>query len=233
MNLKLVAIGLGVLAAVSFAVVLVATLPATLVARSLKLDPSVPISGTVWSGRAVLPGGDRVEWRGDALASILSLGMKASVSVTGELTDLNARLSTSGSAVTLSNMTGVAGWSLVHSLWPGMGLDCDVGIRFNDVTIVAQERATYVSGHASGSAGTCTGAGAQKSFEIAATEAIASTTNGTSQIRIALASDAAALLADLALGAAGDIKVTAQPLALKLVPGANASGPLVYEMRAR
>ena len=229
---KPIAIGLALLGVATFVIAMIATLPATLIARSFKLEPAAAVNGTVWSGDANLVGGDRVSWTADALGSLSSLSVQADLSVTGELTQLNARMSMRGDAIVVSNLSGVAGWSLVTTVAPATGLDCDIGIRFADAVVSVKNSVVSLSGRASSSDGTCLSTTDGKTFPAPAAAAVATARGGASQIRITLASDPSALLANIETGASGEIKATVQPRALKLIPGAIASGSIVYEMRS-
>ena len=186
----------------------------------------------MWAGDAALPNGDRLNWRADPLGSVLSLSLQSELHVTGELTDLNARMSTAAGPLTISKVSGVASWSLVPAAFPGIDLACDVGVRFDDATFLIGGNVVKLAGRASSSAGRCTTAGVATPFDVPATEITATTKGDTSLVRIILPSDPPALLAEIVTGAKGEFKATVQPLALKLAPGANASGPVVYEMRA-
>ena len=228
-----VAIGLVVLGVATCVIALVATLPASLVVQLLKIAPGAPATGTVWSGETNLENGDRISWRSDPLGSLLSFNLQSTVSVTGELTQLDGRLSAGGGGVTISGIKGVADWSLVRTALPDLALDCDIGIRFQDTTVVIDSGALAISGNATSSAGTCRAGNSDQSFEAPAAQMVATTTNGASRIGVALASDPSASLFDISIGAEGQLRATVEPLALNLVPGANASGPIVYEMRAR
>lgn len=225
-------IGLGLLGAAAFAITLLATLPASLVASSIK-PGTVSVSGTAWSGEALLRDGDLVTWQIDPVGSILSLSAKADVAVTGETTDLTAKLTTGPGGTTLSNIAGVAGWSMVRTAWPEIGLACDIAIRFDDATATFGGAAPSFWGRATGSEGTCIDGGSGKPFNAPATQAEAVARDGGSDIKIALAVELSELLADIAITASGDIKATVLPRALALIPGTNASGPVVYEVQAR
>ena len=224
-------IGLGLFGAAAFVIAMIATLPASLFAGSLKLGVA-SVAGTAWSGEALLRGGDLVTWRLDPVGSILSFGASAEIAVTGGNTNLTGTLLARPGAATLSNINGVAGWTLVKTAWPELDLSCDIAIRVKNATATLGDRAPVLSGEAAGSEGTCID-GSGKQFAAPATQARAETRDGLSEIRIALADDPSGLLADMSIASSGDIRATLLPRALALIPGANASGPVTYEMQTR
>lgn len=214
-----------------FVATLAATLPATLVSGSLG-GANLRATGTAWSGEATLASGDRLSWRTDVLASILSLSAQADISVSGPRTGLTARLSAGSDVQTFSNITGIAGTKLLRFFAPDIRLECDVGVRFAGMTVMVRNSTPFVSGRASAPAGNCTDIPSQKAFVVPATEAVATSRDGRSRIHVFLAGNPAGQLANVEIGAAGGMKAVLQPAALELVPGAVVSGPVEYEIRA-
>jgi hypothetical protein len=216
----------------AFLIALAATIPATLITGETDFSGSVAVSGTVWSGTADLKNGDRVTWRTVPLASLLSLNLQSEFDVSGDLTQLKGRLSASPGKLVLSDISGVADWSLVRAAIPNAALECDLGVRVQEGGITFAGRHTTVSGEATTSGGTCRNRDGSNSFEAPPTSTKATASDDASLVRVVLASDPTTLFAEIVLDAAGGVKATVQPAALKLVPGANASGPVEYELRA-
>ncbi len=175
--------------------------------------------------------GDRVSWNTNPLTSALSFSLQSDLHISGDLTRLKGRVSATAGKIAISDLSGVAAWSLLRTAIPDLRMDCDLGVRLQAASITLANDRAAVSGNASTSAGTCRIDDTAKAFEAPATTATATTVAKGSRVSVALASDPAALLAEVMLDAAGDVKATVQPLALKLIPGANASGPVEYEMR--
>lgn len=210
---------------------MVATVPAGFAVRLLGVKPPGPVAGTIWSGTAALPNGDRLAWRADPLASSMAMSLVADIAIDGPQAALTGRLSLQAARARLSLTEGRAGWSLLQTALPDLMLDCDIGFRLEPVEIRVVGRAVAIAGSATTDAGACRNPDALKAFSVPATRVAAEVRDGATFASVTLASDPTVTLVQAATTRVGDISITLLPAALDLAEGPPATGPVVYEVR--
>lgn len=107
----------------SFAVAIVATLPASLIAGNS--DWRSGVGGTVWNGEVGIAGGSRVEWHFAPLRSLTSLGFAVDWTATGADTDLGGQALVRPGGIRLDRVSGSADASLLAALQPNLPFACD------------------------------------------------------------------------------------------------------------
>ena len=111
----------------SFAVAIVATLPASLIVRNA--DWRSGVGGTVWNGEVGVAGGSRIEWRFAPLRSLTSLGFAVDWTATGPDTDLGGQAILSPGGVRIDRASGSADTSLLEAVQPGLPFTCDAAVQ--------------------------------------------------------------------------------------------------------
>lgn len=107
----------------SFAVAIVLTLPASLIAGNA--DWRSGVGGTIWNGEVGIAGGSRLEWHFAPLRSITSLGFAVDWTATGPDTDLGGQALIRPGGVRLDRVAGSADASLLAALQPNLPFACD------------------------------------------------------------------------------------------------------------
>lgn len=107
----------------SFAVAIVATLPASLIAGNT--DWRSGVGGTVWNGEVGIAGGSRLEWHFAPLRSLTSLGFAVDWTATGADTDLGGQALVRSGGIRLDRVSGSADASLLAALQPNLPFSCD------------------------------------------------------------------------------------------------------------
>ena len=138
--------GLGI---ASFAVAMVATLPASAVMTDRPWRSGV--AGTIWNGEVGVAGGSKVEWQWAPLRSLTSLGFAVDWRATGPDTDLGGQaLFRLGGTVRLDRVSGSADASLLQAVAPNLPFTCDMAMQVELPRLVAggsdqQAQATILS----------------------------------------------------------------------------------------
>ncbi|WP_230635936.1 type II secretion system protein N [Sphingomonas sp. Leaf4] len=122
-------IAFATLGIVSFAIAMVATLPASLIVRNVAWRSGV--GGTIWHGEVGVAGGSRLEWRFAPLRSLTSLGFAVDWTATGPDTDLGGQAIAWGSGVQLDKVAGSADASLLQALQPDLPFTCDATMQID------------------------------------------------------------------------------------------------------
>lgn len=146
---------LAILAAASFVVALIATLPARLVLpRSATAGPIAV--GTVWNGEIAVGDQTAVSWRFSPWRSLLRLGVAADVVVRGGVSDMKAQAVWRPGRLELTGVSGIAGPGLVNTLIAELPIQCDLSFAVDlDRVVIAGPRSNLAGAVHSGP-GTCT-----------------------------------------------------------------------------
>jgi hypothetical protein len=124
----------------SFAIALVATLPAGLVVGDG--DWRTGVGGTIWNGEVGIAGGSRFAWQFAPLRSLTSLGFAVDWTATGKDTDLGGQAIGWPGGVQVDRVAGSADASLLQALQPNLPFTCDAVMQ------VDLPRASTVTGSA-------------------------------------------------------------------------------------
>jgi Type II secretion system (T2SS), protein N len=117
-------IAFAVLGIASYALAMVATLPASVAFRNKPWRTGV--SGTVWNGEVGVTGGSVVKWSWSPLRSLTSLGYAADFRVTGPDTDLGGRVLAGFSSKVFDKVSGSANVALLQVLQPNLPFTCEM-----------------------------------------------------------------------------------------------------------
>lgn len=226
-------LGLGILAIVAYAATLVATAPARVALLVIDPPPALQrLSGTVWSGEAMLDGGLVASWRVDPLASLLSGAVRADWTLAGADTRLSGAARLSPSTSELRDVEGVAGWSLVRAAMPQAGLECDANARVSIARLRLEGGAIKGAGELTSPPGVCRPAGQDDAdpVETPALRADMRTTEAGLELTLFAQADPTTALGALSLAPDGPLIITVHPAGARLVPGMPSSADSVLEL---
>ena len=144
-----------ILGLVVFALTLLATLPARAILAASGSGRSVDAVGTIWNGEVAVGDQTAVAWRFAPLRSLMQLGIAADVVVRGGETDMTADAVWRPGAITLQNVSGVAGPGLVNTLMADLPIRCDLSFVVDLDQLVLADRRSGVQGQFRSGAGTC------------------------------------------------------------------------------
>ncbi|MEP9401382.1 type II secretion system protein N [Sphingomonas silueang] len=137
----------------SFAVAMVATLPASLIVRNVAWRSGV--GGTIWHGEVGIAGGSRLEWRFAPLRSLTSLGFAVDWTATGPDTDLGGQAIAYPGGVRLDRVAGSADASLLQALQPDLPFTCDAVMQIDVPKLSSVDGGAFAEGRVAIEPGTC------------------------------------------------------------------------------
>ncbi len=137
----------------SFAVAIVVTLPASLIAGNA--DWRSGVGGTVWNGEVGIAGGSRVEWHFAPLRSLTSLGFAVDWTATGPDTDLGGQALVRAGGVRLDRVAGSADASLLAAIQPNLPFACDSTWQVDMPVLSTIAGAAMAEGRVAIEPGTC------------------------------------------------------------------------------
>lgn len=195
--------GLGI---ASFAIAMIATLPASAVLTDRPWRSGV--AGTIWNGEVGVAGGSKVEWHWAPLRSLTSLGFAVDWRATGPDTDLGGQALLWPGAVRLDRVSGSADASLLQAVAPDLPFTCDLTMQVELPRLVAgggsqQAQATILS-----DAGTCSARPAGSASPVPAMILTAEHVGRETRIRLAPQTQRRQTLVDAVLAEDGRYRVT-------------------------
>jgi hypothetical protein len=117
-------IAFAVLGIASYAVAMVATLPASVAFKNRPWRTGV--AGTIWNGEVGVSGGTAVSWHWSPLRSLTSLGYAADWKATGPDTDLGGRALMGFTSRVFDKVSGSATAAMLPVLQPALPFTCDM-----------------------------------------------------------------------------------------------------------
>ncbi len=200
----------------SYAVAMIATLPASVVFKNYAWRTGV--AGTIWNGEVGISGGNVVRWNWSPLRSIASLGYAADWKLAGPDTDLAGRALAGFTSRVFDKVSGSANASLLQLLLPSLPFTCNMTAQ------VEMERAEFggsgqmMQTHIVTDPGSCaprgSGAATQLPSLIMTSEKIGSET----RIRVAPATQRLKTLIDGVLHEDGQLDVSLTPEGAAMMP---------------
>lgn len=138
----------------TFAIAMVATMPASLVISNRPWRSGV--GGTVWNGEVGIAGGSTLEWHWAPLRSLTSLGFAVDWTATGPDTDLGGQAIIRPGGVRLDQVAGSADATLLEALQPNLPFACDVGLQVDLPRLGTTDGSAMADGRVAIDPGTCT-----------------------------------------------------------------------------
>tara|TARA_R110002110_G_scaffold158066_3_gene355226 strand:+ start:3764 stop:4534 length:771 start_codon:yes stop_codon:yes gene_type:complete len=221
-------IGLSLVALLFFGATAMLTVPAATMARVAGMPPQVrAVSGSLWSGRAVMDGGLVLTWQG-TWRSLLRGRIGGDLKMAGQHTLLQAHGFASPWQLGLRDVSGRGGADLL-ALVPGAS-PCD-GQTVVDINRITWSRHQVTSqGRVQISESTCQAAG-RPALEVAPLDLVL-TTEGVDGVANLTTNDAAkSQMGRARLGPDGWVKLRIEPAAAQLIPGLPDSAPTLLEFQ--
>jgi hypothetical protein len=173
-----------VLGIASYALAMLATLPASVVVKNRPWRTGV--AGTVWNGEVGVAGGSKFEWQMAPLRSLTSLGFAADWKATGPDTDMGGRLLVHpGGRVVIDKASGSADASLLQAIQPNLPFTCDLTMQVEMDRIAVGGGTQMLSGTATSDPGSCRPKGAGPASPLPALILTAEHIGNRTMIRIA------------------------------------------------
>lgn len=195
--------GLGI---ASFAIAMIATLPASAVLDERPWRSGV--AGTIWNGEVGVAGGSKVEWHWAPLRSLTSLGFAVDWQATGPDTDLGGQALLRPGSFRLDRVSGSADATLLQAVAPDLPFTCDLTMQVELPRLVAgggsqQAQATILS-----DAGSCSAQAAGSASPVPAMILTAEHIGRETRIRLAPQTQRRQTLVDAVLSEDGKYRVT-------------------------
>lgn len=140
----------------AYLVTLIATFPARFV---VDLGPRWVVSGTVWTGEAVVDGAYRVEWRWAPWRSLAAFAFAADVRVTGSGTDLAGSATEAPGRLVIEGLTGQGDGGLLAALGPHLPFVCDTSLQVAIDRMILSPTRSEARGRIGSERGSCTPVG--------------------------------------------------------------------------
>lgn len=155
-TLRIGARGFAILGLATFALVLIATLPANVIlAISGAPMTSRNAVGTIWSGETALGSPTAVAWRFAPLRSIMSLGLASDITVRGSGTDLAGKAVWRPGGLVINDLSGMAAPALVNTLISDLPFSCDLSFTVDLDRLVLAGRRSGADGALRSGPGAC------------------------------------------------------------------------------
>ena len=207
--------------------------PAAILDRFIQRPAQVEVLyGTIWNGTATLAGGHRAEWRFAGLRSIKAFEPRFDVEVSGPSTRLTARAGLTPDRLTLFDVTGRAGWSLISSLAPKIPISCTPLAAVDLNRVVLSKILVGAEGVLRSNAGDCVNRDLPNIAPVPVPPLTARMTMDDRGTRAVLAAtdDAGIPLAEASLTGVKMLAITVHPEGARMVPGMPSSAPMMLEM---
>lgn len=221
-------IGLSLVALLFFGGTVVLNVPAATMARMTGLPPQVrTVSGSLWSGRAVLDGGLVLTWQG-TWHSLLRGQIAADLNLTGPRTVLQGHGFASLRQFGIDDVSGRGGADLL-ALVPDAS-PCDGQAVVDIKRITWSRRAVSGQGRVQISESICQAPG-QAPLETPPLDLVL-TSEGAEGVATLMTGDASRTeMGQARLGPDGWAKLRIEPAAARLIPGLPASAPTLLEFQ--
>ncbi len=221
------------LVVIAFATSLLATFPAAVAARYVTAPIEInAYSGTVWNGRASFAGGHAIRWQVDGWASLLALGPRLDLTVTGPGTRLAGRVALRGALLRrldLADVSGEVAWPLVAALAPDLGFACQASATLTSVVLELAPAAYAGQGRLRAGPGTCTEPGGTDPVPVPELSGTLATAADGLHLVVTTTDNPDDPLAEIALMNTDALAVTLHPAGAVLVPGLPSSGEITLE----
>lgn len=203
------------IAAAAYGLALVVTLPA---ASIIHLAPPVTLSGTLWHGRASLPGNSALVWTADPLRSLAGFSFVADWTLRGPDADLSGRARLGPHSIALERVSGQTGAGLVMAFFPGLALRCQGMARVDLRHISLNRKAIEADGEVRSTAAVCAQPGSEPR---SIPPLLASVSSSAGQLRARMSAQATPEtgLATVDLGPDGKLIAELRPEAGAVLPG--------------
>jgi hypothetical protein len=143
-----------VLGIASYALAMLATMPASVVVKNQPWRTGV--AGTVWNGEVGVAGGSRLEWHMAPLRSLTSLAFAADWKATGPNTDLGGQaLVHPGGRTVLDKVSGAADATLLQAVQPNLPFTCDLTMQVQMERIAVGGGSQTLDGNLTTDPGSC------------------------------------------------------------------------------
>jgi hypothetical protein len=207
--------GLGI---VSYAIALVATLPASVVFKNHSWRTGV--AGTIWNGEVGVAGGSTVQWSWSPLRSLTSLGFAADWKATGPDTDLGGRVLAGFTSTTLDSVSGSADASILQAVMPALPFTCDTTLQIELRKMVIGGGSQMMDGRIASDPGACRAkrAGAGADAPVPALILTADKIGTESRIRVAPMAQRRQILVEAKIGESGGLDLTVTPDGATMLP---------------
>lgn len=145
-----------VLMAASYAVTLIATVPARSALHFRDVNGIVTdASGTVWHGDARIGAAHDASWHFLPLVSLASASLVWRARFDGADTALTANISVRGSRTRFTRISGAAGWSLFSLAGSAAPAICELSARVTSGEIIVTRRGVFAEGEAVSAPSSC------------------------------------------------------------------------------
>ena len=144
-----------VLALASFIVGLIATLPATLVLKTVGMGGGQTAVGTIWKGETAIGDATALSWRFAPLRSLMELGLATDITMRGGETDIAARGLWRPGRMVLRSVSGIAGLALVNTAISDLPITCDLSFKVDFDRVILAGRRSGAEGRIRSEAGRC------------------------------------------------------------------------------
>jgi hypothetical protein len=220
-----------VLGIVTYALAMIATLPAGVIVRNHPWRTGV--AGTVWHGEVGVAGGSKFEWRMAPLRSLTSLAFAADWKANGPETDLGGRaLAHPGGRVVLDKVSGSADASLLQAIQPNLPFSCDLAMQVEMDRIALGGGARMLAGTVTTDPGSCRPKGAGAASPLPALVLTAEHVGNRTTIRLAPMAQRRKILLTANLAEDGTIDLDLTPEGAAAMPflGVPAGARLQLQM---
>ena len=143
-----------VIGLITFLLALVVTMPASLLFKLAGLN-APNVVGTIWKGEAAIGDQTAVAWRVGPVSSLLRFGIVSDVQMRGGATDLAATGLWRPGAMSLEDVSGLAGPGLVDTLTKDLPIRCDLTFVVDMDRIVLAGRRSGAEGRVRSGPGSC------------------------------------------------------------------------------
>ncbi len=209
-------IAFATLGIVSYAVAIVATIPASAVFPNRPWRSGV--AGTVWNGEVGVTGVTTVRWAWAPLRSLTSLAYAADWRATGQDTDLHGRVLAGTSSMTLDTMSGSANASLLDVIQPNLPFTCAMAGQVEFEKVVARGSGRMMQGKATSDPGSCRAKNGGAATALPALILTAEHIGTESHLRLAPMTQRRKILIDAVLKEDGALDLSVTPDGATMMP---------------
>lgn len=221
----------GLLMGVAYGGALLVSAPAAVIGRVTDLPPQVlGMTGTLWQGQALLQDGFAAEWDVDVAASLRALRLMLDWTIIGSDTRLAGRASLSSLDAEVSDIKGVADWTLATALLGELPVQCDLTARVNLDRMAVAPGVLAADGALTIAAGACAAEPGTAPVDIPALHAKITTFPEGIAVTVARQDTPDVRLGSIEVLTEGRMIATMLPAGARLVPGMPSSAPATIEI---
>jgi hypothetical protein len=223
-------IGIGLsIAAGAYALALAMTLPAAAIIHPAS---SIALSGSIWHGKASLPGNSALVWTANPLRSLAGLTVAVDWTLRGPDSEISGQARLRPHSIVLDRVSGQTGAGLLLAFFPEVTLQCQGAARVDLRHISVSRTALEADGDIRSTEAVCAQPGTDPR---SIPPLVASFSSAGGQLRAQMAAQAAPEngLATASLEPNGKLIAEVRPQAASIIPGlpqlAAGSGPFRLE----